>query len=240
MPLRRNVKKYAPKRNAPARKQPKKYTKKPMRMSRTLTTVPFPKIRQCTFIYKQPSVNIPSSLINGKILIRLNANGMFDFDADNYLADKQPLFYDQMFSAVGPYRYYKVNAWKTKLTVTNLTNNALQVYYDQGTIGSIVEADTAVEAQNRPGVIYNLLTGAANAKPQCTIKSYKTTRSFAPRVVSSGLDYGASYNANPLNTITSTLLVTNLDATDFTQFNCVVTVEHVFFATCYLQDSTLS
>ena len=240
MPLRKYVKKVY-KRKAPARKYPKKFNKKPIRIPRTISTVPFPKIRQCTFLYKQPSISIASSAITAKTLLRLNVNGMFDFDADNYLGDKQPLFYDQMFSAVGPYRYYKVNAWKTKIRVTNLsTTQALHCYYDQGAIGTLVESDTSTEAQQRPGCIYNFLTASANAKPQVIINSFKKTTSFAPRTVSQGLDYGASYNANPVNTITSTLLLTNLDATDATIFNVCVTIEHVFYATCYLLDSTLS
>ena len=166
---------------------------------------------------------------------------MYDFDQDNYLTDKQPLFYDQMFTSAGPYRYYKVNAWKTKITFTNLTDSAVHVYYDQGTIGSFAEADSAAEVQNRAGVVYRMLTGAANSKPQTVINSYKTAKSFAPRGVSSGLEYGAAYNANPANTIYSTLLVTNLDSSNTTTIiSGVVQIEHIFYATCYLQDSSLS
>lgn len=238
--VKRNVKKTY-KRKAPARKYPKKYNKKPARIPRAISTVPFPKVRNCTFVYKAPSATVSSSTLTGKLLFRMACNGMYDFDQDNYLTDKQPLFYDQMFTAAGPYRYYKVNAWKTKITFTNLTNTAVHVYFDQGTIGSVTEADTATEVQNRAGIIYRMLTGASNAKPQTVIKSYKTTRSFAPRGVSSGLDYGASYNALPLNTIYSTLLVTNLDSTDTTTIiSGVIQVEHIFYATCYLQDSSLS
>lgn len=240
MPPRRNVRKFNPKRKVvqrPANK-PKKFNKKPMRMSRSLT-IPFPEVRQCTFLYKQPSVTINSATV-GKILTRFACNGMYDFDLDNYLGNKQPMFYDQMFGALGPYRYYRVNAWRTKITYTNTSNNAQHVYFDPGAIGSVVEADTAVEVQNRPGAIYRLVTGAGNAKPQTTFTSYKTTTSFAPRNTSSGLEYGASYNSNPANTINSTLLVTNLDDTDLTVFTGVVCIEHIFYATCYLQDSTLS
>lgn len=240
MPLRKYVRK--PKKNvrkAYPRTKPITTRRRPIRMGRQMSSVPFPKVRQCTFVYKQPSITI-STGVAGKILTRFACNGMFDFDLDNYLGNKQPLYYDQMFGATGPYRYYKVNAWKTKITFTNLGTSALHVYYDQGAIGSVAEADTADEAQNRPGVIYRMVTGAANAKPQTIITSYKSAKSFAPRLVSQGLEYQASYNSNPINTISSTLLVTNLDATDITAFSGVVSIEHVFYATCYLQDSVLS
>lgn len=237
--------KYVKKRLYKGKKKPytSKYAKNNKivrRIPPSISSVPFPKVRNCTFIYKQPSVTLTSSAINGKILTRFACNSMFDFDLDNYLGDKQPLYFDQMFGANGPYRYYKVNAWRTVITFTSLSATALHVYFDQGAIGSIVESDTATEAQNRPGVIYRMVTGSSNAKPQTTITSYRTAKSFAPRGVSSGLDYGASYNAAPVNSINSTLLVTNLDSTDLTVFQGVISISHKFYATCYLQDSILS
>lgn len=243
MPPRRNVKKVKPtkrmRKNTNTKKAITAYSKR-MPMYRGISSIPFPKIRNCTFIYKQPSVTLTSSGLTGSLITRFRLNSLFDFDVDNNFSDKQPLFFDQMFSSSGPYKYYKVNAWSTTVTVTNLTDRALHSYYDQGVIGSIVDSDTALEAQNRAGVQYSLLTAQANSKPQTVFKSFKTTKSFAPRGVSSGLDYGASYNADPANQIVSTLLITNLDPTLLTTFSAVVSVTHKFFATCYLQDSVLS
>lgn len=219
------------------RKAPMRMRKK-MRVPRSL--IPFPKVRNVTFSYKQPSIVLASSGLTGSVITRFRLNSLFDFDVDNNFADKQPLYFDQMFGDTGPYKYYKVNAWKTTVTITNLSTNAQHAYYDQGVIGSIVDADTALEMNNRPGVQYKLLTAAGNAKPQCIFKSFKTTKSFAPRGVSSGSDYASSYNNNPANQIVGTVLVTNLDPTSLTPFSLVMSVQHTFYATCYLQDATLS
>lgn len=241
MPLRRYVRK--PKKNIrktyTAKKTKPTYRRR-MPMVRRMSSNPFPKVKAVSLVYKYPGYTLNSGPLSGTILQRYKLNSMFDFDHDNTIGNKQPLYFDQLFSNDGPYRYYKVNAWKTKITVTNLTNTALHVYYDQGAIGSTSEADTQLEAQNRQGNAYRMLTGAANAKPQCTITSYKSAKSFAPKGVSSGLEYGASYNADPLNLIVGTLLVGNLSVIDLTSFSVVVTVEHTFYATCYLHDSTQS
>lgn len=214
--------------------------RKPMRMARQMSSIPFPKVKNCTLVYKHPSTTINSGVISGTILQRFKLNSIFDFDYDGNLGNKQPLYYDQLFGPDGPYRYYKVNAWKTTINIINLSSNALNVYYDQGSIGSIAEADTPAEAQNRPGVQYRLLTGAANARPIANFKSFKKTKSFAPRGVSSGLEYGASYNTDPANTIYGTILVGNLSPVDLASFSVAIQVVHTFYTSCYLQDSTLS
>lgn len=245
MVIKPMARKYVPRKPRKVTKVPftrpakRMYPRKP-RINRALSTLPFPKVRNVTFNYKYPGYTLTSGALSGTVLQRFKLNSMFDFDSDNNLGNKQPLYFDQMFGADGPYRFYKVNAWRTTITVTNLTGTALHVYYDPGAIGSSAEADTQLEAQNRPGVIYRMLTGAANAKPQCKITSFKTTKSFAPKGVSSGLEYGAAYNADPTNLIVGTLLIGNLSVVDLTSFNVVITVQHTFYSTCYLQDANQS
>lgn len=223
----------------PARRPGMRMRPRNNRIARPISSLPFPKVKTCTLVYKYPGYTLGSS-IGGLVTQRFKCNSMFDFDYDNNMGNKQPLYYDQLFSDTGPYKYYKVNAWRTKITVTNLSSQALHCYYDQGAIGSFVDSDTQLEAQNRPGVIYRLLTGAANARPQAVFQSYKTLKSFAPNKISSGLDYGAAWNADPINTIFSSLLVGNLSVVDTTAFNVVFTVEHTFYATCYLNDAAQS
>lgn len=236
MPLRKYARKPKYTRKATAKKLKAPY-KKRMRMARQMPLLPFPKIRTCTFLYKQPSISITSGALG--LIQRFRLNSLFDFDVDNNLDDKQPLYFDQMFSDTGPYKYYKVNAWKTKVTFTNTSSVPLHVYYDQGTIGSIIDADTPTEVQNRPGVQYRMVTAAANAKPQAVFTSFKTTKSFAPRGVSSGLDYGSSWNNSPNNVIIGSLLATNI-SNEVTPFTCVISVQHTFYTTCYLQDASRS
>lgn len=202
--------------------------------------IPFPKVRNVTLNYKYPGYTLTSGVTSGTVLQRFMLNSMFDFDFDNNLGNKQPLYYDQLFGADGPYQYYKVNAWKTTITVTNLSSQPLHVYYDQGALGSVTQADTQVEAQNRAGNIYRMITGAANARPQAIIKSFKTTKSFAPKGISSGSDFASLYTTNPIQQIIGTLLVGNLSVVDTASFNVVITVSQTFYATAYVQDGIQS
>lgn len=233
--------KYVPKPKKIVKVAPrKKYTKKPMRMYRRPSTVPFPKIKNCTLVYKQPSAPITCSVLNKTVIQRYRLNSLYDFDYDDTVGNKQPLYFDQLFNLDGPYKQYKVNAWKTTITVTNLSAANLNVYYDQGVLNSITDSDTAPEMQNRPGVYYKMLTSASNAKPQVTFTSYKSIRSFAAKPSSSGSDYSANYQGNPTSTVTGTLLVTHIDPLDTSSWNILVSVTHKYYVTCFQQDGTIS
>lgn len=214
--------------------------RKKMRVSRPMSLIPFPKVRNCTFVFKQPSIPITSNAINGTIIARFRCNSLYDFDYDNYFLDKQPLFFDQMFSVTGPYKSYKVNAWKTTITVTNLTDAALQVYYDPGIVNSVTDADTISEMQNRQGVQYKLITAQNNAKPQVTFKTFRKLSNYVPSIANQGLDYVGSYNSDPVNVIISSLVMARIDPSVLTTFNATVSVQHTFYTTCYNNDSLAS
>ena len=215
----------------------KRYTKKRMRMPRRIPTNPFPKVKNCTLLYKQPSITLTSGGVSGTILTRFRCNSLYDFDVDNNFLDKQPLYFDQLLSVTGPYKNYKVNAWKTTITVTNLTDRALQVYFDQGTVNSITDADTSTEVQNRQGVINKLITAQANAKPQLTFTSYRKLNSFVPKIANQATEYTGTYAADPTNLIISSLLLTNLDPASITVFQAQVSVTHTFYTTVFNYDS---
>ena len=218
-------------------------TKPTMSMTRRVSSNPFPRVKNVTLLYKNTSNSVSST--TGVILNRVRCNSLADFDYDNLIGNKGPLYKDQLLSSTGPYTYYKVNSWKTTIKVINCTT-ALQgqtdcplfVHFDQGTIGSFSEADTDAEIQNRPGVISKILTIPAGAKPTCYIKSYQKLSNFAP-VTSKGLEYGAAWNSNPTNTIFSTLYIRRVDNST-TTFACAFQVTHKFYVTLYSHDAVPS
>lgn len=203
-------------------------------------SLPFPKVKNVCLVYKNTSNNITSS--TGLVTQRLRLNSLFDADYDNFIGNKGPLYKDQLLGANGPYQYYKVNAWKTYIKVINVST-ALQgqsdcplyVFYDQGAVGSYTEADTDLEMQNRPGVIVRTITQPLGASPMCTIKSYKTLKSFVP-VTNKGTEYAANYNVDPATKIYSTLLVRRVDNST-TAFSVALQVTHKFYVTLYQQDA---
>lgn len=237
MPLRNARKLQYKKKMRKTRGKSNKMVTNRKRTYRVPSSLPFPRIKQCTLIFKQPGVPLVSSAINGTAITRFRLNSLYDFDLDNNFLDKQPLFFDQLFSVTGPYKNYRVNAWKTRIVVTNLTDRAIQVYYDQGTLGSITDCDTVTEVQNRPGIIYSLVTAQANAKPQFTINSYKKTSNFInPRSGSDQLLTGA-YNSDPTTQVIGTVIISNNDPASLTTFTVTISVEHKFYCTLYNQDS---
>lgn len=206
------------------------------RTYRVPSSLPFPRIKSCTLVFKQPTIPLTSSAINGTILTRFRLNSLYDFDIDNNFADKQPLYYDQLFSVTGPYKSYRVNAWKTRIVVTNLTDRAIQVYYDTGTFGSITDADTVTEIQNRPGIFYKLCTAQANASPQVIINSFKKTSQYInPRAGSDQLLTG-TFQTDPTSQIVGTILMSNNDPSSLTTFSATISVEHTFYCTLYNLD----
>lgn len=154
MPLA-NRKAYAKLRAANKRKSGYRLRKKIRKMGRiprTFKTLgPFPKVMNTTLVYKNPSVNVTSAGISSYNYCNFALNSMFDFDQTNIIGNKQPLFYDQLLSIDGPYKNYKVNAWKTTIKFINLSDKAMFVYYD-GNLTALTETDQLNEVQNRRGV----------------------------------------------------------------------------------------
>lgn len=208
----------------------------PSRMGRSLG--PFPLRMNTKLVYKAPSTTIASGGILSYAALSLDLNNMYDFDYNNVFGNKQPLFYDQLLSVDGPYKYYKVNAWKTTIRFINLSDKALYVYYDPST-GLITESDTPTEIENRRGVQTFTLTSQNNAKPMVTIKKFQTLKSFFPNSINSSENFAAGYNAAPSTHAYANLLWKTIDGS-VGVFNVAVRVQHIFYCTLYNADSISS
>lgn len=109
----------------------------------------FPLTKQCRLVYKNPSTTISSGGLTSYTSQVFACNNCNDFDYSNNLGNKSPLYWDYLCTAQGPYKKFRVNAWKTTLKVINLSDKALNVYFDHGTLGAVTDADTPQEMQNR-------------------------------------------------------------------------------------------
>jgi len=240
--------KYRKPRKAPgARTKSKKVTtvttvskpRRTMSMYRNPEYSIFPMKKNVVFKYKFQSAlvgTLTTSLNYNFQNLRLNS--MFDPDMSNYLGNKSALFKDVLLTANGPYKNYKVNAWKVKLTLLNLSNNAIYVYYDPAAYDNS-EADTQTEMQTRRGVSVRTLTGQANSRPSCVINSYGSLKRFAPGGISSSENYSADYGANPSKLIVGTLLWAAIDP-GAVNYNVCIQCELTQYATLYNADSTAS
>lgn len=198
----------------------------------------FPLTKSVRLLYKNPSTTISSNGIVNYRAVILKLNSMFDLDYNNEFGNKQPLYYDYLCTANGPYKNYQVNAWKTIIKFINLSDKALNVYYDHGQNASIFDSDTPTEIQNRQGVSHRMVTAQNNSNPMCTFTSYRQTKSFF-RNYAADSNLTAAYNADPFNLVYGTLLATTVDNST-TTFSYAVEVTHVFYGQLFNRDMILS
>lgn len=200
---------------------------------------PFPRIMNTQLVYKQPSSTITSGgLLNYKA-VRFTANGMYDYDYDNLLSNKQPLYYDQLLSIDGPYRQYRVNAYKTKIKFINLSDKALNVYWQPASVNNYTDNDTPPEMQNWPGVIHQQLTAQGNSRPQCTFNTYKKINQLVPATGTRTTQWLGGYASNPTIQVAQCLLAETIDGST-TAFSFAVEVEHIFYVQLFDSDAISS
>lgn len=238
------VRKYRPRK--PARKRvafrakPRANTRyvRKRRPTLRLSKGPFPRVMSTQLVYKNPSATITSTGINSYNYCQFNLNSMWDFDITNVLGNKQPLFFDQLVTIDGPYRRFKVNAWKTTIKFLNLTDKAMYCYYDPAST-ALTEADTILEVENRRGVISRLVTAQANAKPMCTISKFQTLKQVLPQSVNQSENFMGTHSANPATQVYGTLLWKTLDGST-SSFSVGIQVTHTFYCQLYDADSVQS
>lgn len=198
----------------------------------------FPMKRHCSFLYKNPSTTITTAGVNAFYAVRIRCNSLFDVDFDNLFGDKQPLYYDSLLSGTGPYRNYKVNAWKTIIKIVNLeTTRTLMAYFDPGSLAGSGEADTATEIRNRAYVQSKILTPVGSGGGMATFVSYRKTKSFSPTTNED--NYTGNWDGNPSNVIFSTLNVIPVDS-QATAYNFMIEVTHIQYATLFNSDAVVS
>lgn len=143
-------------------KRPSKKAKYSKKSKRAIKSTPemyqkaqiFPDVMTTTLRYNSNMVPIDVSAASTYYSFVLN--GMFDYDVDNILGNKQPLYFDELVTADGPYKNYKVSKWVTKIQVINDSPDPLMVYWAQSS--ATVETDSLIEVQNRPNVRELILT----------------------------------------------------------------------------------
>jgi len=199
---------------------------------------PFPKTKNCTLVYKNPSTLFSTGALVNYNSLRIMCNGCYDFDSSNYFGDKQPLYFDSLCSDTGPYTQYKVYAWKTTIKVLSSTSNPLNVYFDPNA-SSQFDADTPTEMKNRPGVQHRMITGQANAQPYATFTKYNTLKSIVGKNQTGDSTYSGAYNANPVNAIYASLLIETATGT-VVNSDTLVSVSHVFYVQFYNRDALIS
>lgn len=197
---------------------------------------PFPRSKNTTLVYE----NALTSVAPAAALVALGTkpNSAYDYDNSSGAAfgNKQPLYYDALLTASGPYKNYKVNSWKTTYTIVNMTEEPLTVFA-MPPLSATSEIDSLAEADNFPGVKRLYLTGKSGSKGMGKIS---VTGNVADVYTSATGEGGmiAAYNADPTYLIYSGLLLASANGT--TNVEARVAVRHEMKTTLQVVDALVS
>lgn len=99
--------------------------------------------------------------VGTEIDLVLSLNDVYAFDYNGVIGNIQPLYLDQLLSSTGPYKRFKVTAWRCKLTVDNLSQSGssllpLDVIIGQGYLAA-ADCDSFAELSSLPNTQRRML-----------------------------------------------------------------------------------
>lgn len=196
---------------------------------------PFPNKLQTTLLYRSAAKSLTGSAVTGTYLVQFGLNDLFDFDITNVMDNKQPLYYDQLFSATGPYTRMETKAWRSRITVINLGSEALSIYWNgKGTAVSSSEEDSLAEVTNRSGVQQIHLGPKGSSMDRALIKSFGKWEDH--NTEESGT--AQAYNGSPSTVIYGSLFASTPSTSTAPTF--ILQIDHYFDVICTRPDGTQS
>lgn len=167
------------------------------------------------------------------------SNSLFDFDksSSNCFGNKQPLFYDTLLSASGPYKQYKVVSWKTTYTIHNASTSCPITVWALPPVPQTSEIDSAAEADNFPGVKRLFLTGVSGSKNIGSITVTGHINDYCPSW-RNDLNLIGGYNTDPGTPIYGGLIIHGSDGS--TAPSVYVAVHHEAYTELEAIDALVS
>jgi len=212
--------------------KPSYVRKRPMTtLAKDLRIQPFPAVKKTVMVYENALGSSGAAAVFSYYPVACNS--MFDFDktGSSIFGNKQPLYYDQLLGAAGPYRRYKVTSWRTHWTVVNCSATTPVTVWTIPPITAINEMDIAAEADNMPGVKRLYLGPLNSSKNQGTIDVVGNIWDAASTYADSDNNLQGLYSADPSTIIYGGLCIQAADG---------VTAPTVYFAVKHEFDVELS
>lgn len=198
---------------------------------------PFPRSKVVNLIYEN---SLTTGSFSGAAtgVLGTKPNSAFDYDNSSgaSFGNKQPLYYDTLFSASGPYKNYKVDSWTTTYTIVNEADAAITVFA-LPPVSATSEIDSVAEADNFPGVKRLYLTAKTGSKSFGTLTVTGNVRDVYTSA-STDLGFVGAYNTDPAYLVYAGLFFASADGT--TALACKVAVKHVMHTTCQVVDALVS
>lgn len=193
----------------------------------------------------------PAAGIDGAVssaVYQWKLNDLFDPDPGSIFGTTtQPLYFDQICSATGPYKSYIVHGWRTKVTVINTTGIAdtvpgqtlcdvLEVICQQGYELS-AEGDTNSELQsapNRQRVLLSPMQAGCNNRYTFYLSGKTTDYSTKPAYDST---HAGTYTASPAIVIFGNIGCRSLNGDNY---NIAIAMQHEFDVEFFNTDAAAS
>jgi hypothetical protein len=196
---------------------------------------PFPRKLATTLLYRSDPSAQTGTPVTGSDIITVGLNDLFDFDNSNDLGNKQPLFYDQLFSAAGPYVRLECKSWRTAITLINTGAEPLSVYWNgHGVAALATDEDTLSEYTNRPYVQVFHLGPNGSSMDRCIIKSRGKWSDHNTDIQGTA----QNYNGSPSTVIFGSLFTKS--PSSLTAPTYVVAMDHYFDIVALRGDATSS
>ena len=185
---------------------------------------PFQNAKYLTFLYENALQQIAGA--SNVLVTSIKANDAYDVDSSNDFGNKQPLYWDVLMSASGPYRTCKVNSWRTTYTfINNNDSTPVQVWIGAPTSSS-ADMDSAAEADNWPGVKRLYLTTKSGSHSMDSITVTGHVKDVHPQYGNSYLFTG-SYNTSPTQLCYQNCVIKGADGS--TAPSVFVAIKHEMF-----------
>jgi len=163
---------------------------------------PFPPTKFVTFEYSNGlGLRIP---VSNTEVVNFAPNDMYDFDRTiGWLGNKQPLFFDALLSANGPYRFFKVISWVTEFTIINRGAAPITLWLTNAQLAA--DIDTVAEVDNLPGVVKKFVD-VTGGMSMVTIKHSGNIKDTAASYVGDITNSG-TYSSSPSNSVQGSLVL---------------------------------
>lgn len=174
----------------------------------TASPAPFPNKLTKVLTYRGTPYYASGAATTG--LASLVVNSAYDPDYHDYFGNAQPLYFDQLCSANGPYISYIVKRWTVTWQLINGSAYELECIVDQTT--QFAESDTYDEIRNRPTIMRQLLAASGSEGSRCEIVCSGATDMFRSDKNDEAQMSGTS-TSSPADIIVQTLFWKNVRGT---------------------------
>lgn len=182
---------------------------------------PFPAVKKTVMTYENELTQVGTT--GALQAAQIACNSMYDLDRSGTVyGNKQPLYYDTLLTASGPYRRYRVTSWRTTYTLVNMTAVPVTIWVLPPTT-STTEIDSAAEADNFPGVKRVYLSAKDGSKNMDTITVTGNIWDAIPLFADSDNAQG-TYASDPASVVYGGILAHTSDGT--TVANVYVAIKH--------------